>query len=527
MTFAAVAAILAPTAVRAADAKSPSLVLRIKSIDGILQDARYFAKLAGQEDALKQVDEVLKAYDIGIDRTKPIGLYAAVSPNLQESPVVLLIPVSNEDTFVKALAGFNITAKKGDDGVFTLENLPNNVPVAVYFRFAHGYACVTVMEKANISKENLLDPTKVLPKEDAVLALSLRLSDLPDLAKQLAIQQLDSQLAQAKEKKEPNEPPAVTKFRETMIDKVGEHVKDIITDGDELTLRLDVNTSKDDVALDASFKAKPGSKLSKEMKEAGAKSLFTGLASNNDAIRFLVSVLLPEDLRKTIAPAVDEAAKKMIEEQKDETKKALAKAAMEALGPTIKAGELDIGGALHGPDSAGHFTAIGGIKVKSGQGINDFVHQISKDLPEKDKSKIVLDAETVGDMKIHKITVDKNDENAKKMFGTDTVYLGIGDNMVLVGIGPDALSEMKSAATATAAAAPALSATVSVARAASLDEKDKNAAKTAKQVFGANPNGNDTVSITVETGETVRLQIKVKGKVIAFGALSEAAKQEK
>jgi hypothetical protein len=525
--FAAVVAMLAPVSLRAADPKSPTLVLRVKSIDGLLQDVRYIAKLAGQEDKVQQADGLLKAFDLGIDQKKPFGVYVNMAADGGMPSAVILIPVSSEDAILKALAGhLQITPKKGDDGVYTIENIPN-VPVAVFFRFDHGYACVTAMDKSSISKENLLAPSKVLPEDDAVLALDARISGIPEQGRQMILLGLDNVLNAAKEKKEPNETPEMAKMRLELIDRAGEQIKKILTDGDEFSLRFGIDASKDDIGLDVKFKAKPGSQLAKEMNSARSQSLFTGLAGANDAIRLVGSVVLPEDARKAIGPAIDELTKKALEEEKDEGKKALLKAGIETIAPTIKAGEIDLGAFVRGPDANGHFTIVGGLKVKNGKGIDEFVHKVFKEMPEKDRAKITLDADSVGSMKIHKIDADDMDADGKKVFGTTNVYVGISDNMVLVGLGMDGLNAVKSAASASPATAPALDITVSVARAAGLNKKDENAAKAAKAAFGENPNGNDTVTIKAETGEASRFQIRVKGKIIAFGAAAAGMATDK
>ena len=68
-----------------------------------------------------------------------------------------------------------------------------------------------------------------------------------------------------------------------------------------------------------------------------------------------------------------------------------------------------------------------------------------------------------------------------------------------------------------------LSVVVSAARAAGLDVKEKKAAKVAKDVFGSDPKGSDTITMTLEMAQTARLKVNVKGKVIAFGAKAAEA----
>lgn len=517
--FAVVAALLAPMSLRAADPKAPTIVLRMKSIEGILHDAHYIAKLAGQEDKVEQVDGILKTMDIGIDQKKPIGLYIDMSEGGGAGlpSFVALVPVANEEALLNLLKNqLNLMPQKGDDGVYTIENVPS-VPTAIYIRFDHGYACVTAMDKSNISKEKLLSPSKVLPDDDAIIALDARISSIPDQGKQMILMGLEEALKKVKEQTPPNETPEQAKLREQMMARAGEQLKKIINEGDEFSLRLGVDAKKDDISLEVSFKAKPGTSLAKEMNEGRGKSLFTSLAGSDDAIRALGNVRLPEETRQAIGPMFDEFAKKALEKETDESKKALLKAGIETITPTIKAGVVDLGAVLRGPDSNGHFTAVGGLEVKDGKAIDELIHKVCKDLPEKDKGKVTLDAASADGMKIHKILAEEMDANGQKLFGSKDVYVGIADNMVVIGLGPDGLNAVKAAASAKPASAPAIDVMVSIARCAELDKKDDKAAKAAKAIFGEHPEGKDTITIKAETGEKSRLEVHFKGKIIEFG----------
>src|SRR5262245_44487101 len=92
----AIAALVLPMAVRA---EEPAIVVKIKSLEGVLADARYVAKMAGPdiEEKLKQAEGVLGGFKgkeglYGIDVTRPIGFYANITAGLTDSSAVLLVP---------------------------------------------------------------------------------------------------------------------------------------------------------------------------------------------------------------------------------------------------------------------------------------------------------------------------------------------------------------------------------------------------------------------------------------------------
>src|SRR5437773_2136204 len=71
--------------VRSADdkTKTPTLIVRVQSLDGLIGDARYLATLAGREEEGKQADAFLKQLTgekgiEGLDPKRPMGLYGTL-----------------------------------------------------------------------------------------------------------------------------------------------------------------------------------------------------------------------------------------------------------------------------------------------------------------------------------------------------------------------------------------------------------------------------------------------------------------
>ena len=511
--------------------QAPAIVLRLKSLEGILADARYLAKLADQEEQFKQGEELMKTFTNGlggIDQTRPFALYGDISPGLQDSPVVLLVPIADEKAFVAFLESVNVKAEKGKDDVYTIDTIPGvPIPVTVYFRFVHKYAYITVMEKGNIADKKLLKPEAILPAagDTSLVSLSLRFDGFPDILKQIALGQIENQMSAAKEQKPANETPAMKKLREGMIDLVTEKIKSLLTDGEEMTIKLGVDQKKDDLNAEFSFKAKKGSQLAKDMESIGrTSSLFSALSSDNTALRVVAALALPVELRNLMGPAIDDAIKDALAKETDPAKLKAMKMVFDAILPTVKAGDLDAGLSLVGPDKDGHFTVIGGAKVVKGKGIEDVVRELSKLMPEKDQKNLVLDATTIGDVKVHKILMPEGDP--KKVLGESSAYFAFRDDLVLIAAGPDALKSLKEAL----AAEPKKSSTLlkldmALGRAAALNPSDPKSAKAAQEVFGKDANGLDVVSVTVEMGESLKVSLHAKAKIIALGAKAQKAKE--
>src|SRR5262249_7114266 len=103
---------------------SPGLILRFRPIDTLQVDIKWLIKTAGQEEAAKQVDELLNAYvkGKGIDAKKPLGVYGNVGPMGIDSSAVVMIPVTEEKPFLKLLDGLGYTVKE-KGGMHTIQAL--------------------------------------------------------------------------------------------------------------------------------------------------------------------------------------------------------------------------------------------------------------------------------------------------------------------------------------------------------------------------------------------------------------------
>jgi len=99
----------------APEAKSdkPSLILRVAALDQLRADLRYLAELVGQKETAGQLDALLKAKIgdnglEGIDTKKPLGAYGWVKSSYEDSPLVVMIPVTDEKAFLALLETLDV-----------------------------------------------------------------------------------------------------------------------------------------------------------------------------------------------------------------------------------------------------------------------------------------------------------------------------------------------------------------------------------------------------------------------------------
>src|SRR5262249_18811539 len=133
---------------------------------------------------------------------------------------------------------------------------------AAYFRFANGYAYVTVRDPKAISKDRLLMPAAVLEgNATSMLEIAVDLEQIPGQLKDVVIGELTRNLSEGKADKKPGETDAQYKFRIAVVDELTTQFKAIVQDGKSVTMRLDIDPKKDEMSLALSFTAKPDSKL--------------------------------------------------------------------------------------------------------------------------------------------------------------------------------------------------------------------------------------------------------------------------
>ncbi|HEX4588708.1 MAG TPA: hypothetical protein VH120_02185 [Gemmataceae bacterium] len=529
----------APT-VRAADAKpaTPTVLVQIQSIDGLIAGAKYIATLAGHGEQANQVEKMLPQFlgakglgGTGIDTTKPWGFYGILDPQIPNSPVVVLIPVTDEKTFVDSLttyAGFapqaNVKIAKGDDGIYSVTSA---APVAVYFTVADGYAYFTGLRQESIAKANRLDAGKLLTADDKTLVrATARLDAIDPTFKQIALGQFENQVAAAKEQSKPKETAAQKKLRGDVIDYVSGQVKSLLTDGQAVDFRLVLDRKVEQIGAELTLTAAPGSPLAQSIAAAGKRESRFG-PLNGSAGYAALNVALPEPLRGPLMAAVEEGFNQQQAGQKDAVKKALGQKAFDALKPTLEAEELDLFVALLGPNSAGRFTAAGGIKLKDAPRVDQLVRDLIKIAPDpKAQEAIKFDAETVGEVKVHRVDPPELDAEAKRIFGGDAVaFFAFPTNAQVAAFGADAAQALRQVLAATGKPGGPFRAEGSVGRLAGLD-KDAGAAakKAAGEAFGSD-HQSDIVRISVSGGELLRLRASMKTQVIKFGVKMDEAKK--
>ena len=440
----------------------PTVVVRINSIDSLIDHVKFLVGLAGQKDAARQIEGLIKTKIgdkglEGVDSRRPFGMYARVGKDIDDVTAAVLLPIADEKAFLNLLKNLEFQTVKGGNGIYTIKT---GSPIDAYLRFANKYAYITALNTAALEDKNLLDPAKVLAgKATSAFTLTIQLDQVPASAKQLTTSMAEQVLQEAQDQKIPGESPAQKAFRVAAINTVTRLIASVLRDGKELMTEVDLDQKSGDLSATFSLSGTSGSELAAGI-EAIAKypSLFAGLVKTNAAFAGLGHLKLPEPLVKALGDVVDEARAMALAGIADGGNKQQAEALFNVLSPTLKSGDFD--GALVVTSKGKQLTLLTAFKVRKGdelgKTIRDLVSANLMDLPPAMRNMIKLDVAAVGPTKIHKLelpAMDQGGKMAEALFGDLSLYVGFTNDAMYLSLGKDGLQAIKEAIPVKATAA--------------------------------------------------------------------------
>jgi hypothetical protein len=197
--------------------------------------------------------------------------------------------------------------------------------------------------------------------------------------------------------------------------------------------------------------------------------------------------------------------------------------ATDAFTPTLKAGVLDVGLVVSG--TVGRLTPLAAVRLAEGGKVESWVKVVAAFAPEA-SAKFTFDARKAGGLSLHKVVAPNPD--LKAAFGTDTIWFAITDDLLLLSIESEG-KVIAAAAEAKAGKVGVASANLSVARtvlAAEKGLKPELLSELAKIVFGsAGPSGKDTLRVSINGGEALKIRVGLKGKAVKFAARVDEEKK--
>jgi hypothetical protein len=284
--LAAIAAALLTCGFASAQPKDgPTIELRLRSVNDLVDKFEYLAGLAGKEDAAVQVRELIKVLSAdgkgieGIDPKKPIGAYAMLVKEIESSPFVVMLPIADEQQFLKALkTRLDITPEKNDDGTMKAA-----VPLIneVNLRFANGYLYVSPKAK-DLDPKTLLKPGAYFANDDgAAASLIVHIDRIPADLKTFALGQFELGVNEERKKNADTETAAEKRLKALIFDNVIGGAKGLSDDGKDLSVKLFVEPKTGALSAEITLTAKSGSPMAKNFASLGSQtSLPVGIVAS-------------------------------------------------------------------------------------------------------------------------------------------------------------------------------------------------------------------------------------------------------
>jgi hypothetical protein len=500
----------------------PSVVVRIRPVGELIKDARTVAKLIDQEAMFDNIEPALTPILGAIDTTRPIGFYAQIKAEPVNSIGVLMVPVKSAKDLLAVIG--TVANPTEQNGLYTVNA---GAPFDVLFRFHGDYVYATVRNtpdaEAALDKNKIYAPARIFDAKDESLAsVTFNLDAIPNGLKQKALDHIDEFLRD-ENLKHAKEPSPQKEVHEALVTEFARRGQMLVADALTLNIRLDFDRTKETMGANLRLAARKDTALANEIaRKTLGQGLGEGMLGDPFASKFAVYAVVPETLKKTLDPLVDQVLGSIV--QKAEALQADAKDVAAALAPTLKSGLLDAGVDLHGPNADGFASVLVGLRLVDGDRIEASLRRLVGNIGAKDRKDLTLDVAKVGGVAIHRIAPkDFPKKDLRDMVGDDAkLFFAFRKDLLLVGIGGETgtLAAMKTALQAEPKACKALQGQVAIRNlAAVIERKHEGIVDAAKKAF---PKGaDDMIRYSITGGDAVEAQVTSSIRMILFGMLAQ------
>lgn len=433
-------------------AAPPTVVVSVKSLDELLDDANTIGESVGQpglKDAAEGQISALTGGDglAGVDRERSFGAYWSMD---QSDPngigtVVAFIPVTDKEAFEKLIRNFVPDLKVEDEKwTATVQGIP------LFGKIVEDYAYISSSEEA---LEELAE-LESITNEDYDISLQVILSNIPAQLKETYLSVVEQSANNDRSSDSPAKNPAEEVGRELGLQWALAGITAVVNGGDRLTFGLDFDEEARLASVDFDLTSIKGSDLERSF-TAYSKMVpaFGAISPESPALRLVLSHPTTAILDKL--PELFDAIRKSAESEIDNDPKmkddADRQAAKDVSNRLLNIAEATLkSGALHsvlvveeGDDDT--VRIYGGTKVAKGDDAGkllDDVLKLAKESPEL--ANVTPDVAKHAGARIHEIKADAHDKQAE-MFGDSPLHLAIRADSLWLSIGGGNLDALKAA----------------------------------------------------------------------------------
>ena len=523
LAAAAMLAVLSPSA----PAADPAIVYQTQPIGRVLDDSRAVIGMIAGDKAVESFNKEIKTKlgdrgFLGLDINRPILGYIDVTPDLTDTVLVLALPVSNEKDFLDFCERWNKSKPKAlKDGLYEVPPLTPELKAVM--RVSEGYAYIatgvkdparTLDAKSIVPTAKLYDPTDISLASGRVYFDRIP-KEVRTKAKE-AFDQFDKMIAGGG--------GGVGMQEKVLLDPLlglAKRALALSEGAKEAALRLELNPGTADFQATLTVTPIAGSPLEK---------VIGGMKPAMNAFADLVTPDAAAGLRLQIPFDIPEV--------RDSTVKGLEflqkEAANNAFGPvkpmidellkgsirTVKAGPVDVGVVVRGPDKDGAFTGVGAITFDDPSAIEkEFKKFVTGNAPADFQQALKWDAEKVNGVSVHTLDLSMMPGEGPafiRMFGQNaTMAFAFAPKAYYQAIGPDPIGAIKAAMALKPGEAPHLQAVVNPSRLVKLVQAaDPQAGAIVAGTIGTDDKLAQAVALSVSGGKELTVKFGLSGTVI-------------
>lgn len=522
-----------PCFAAAAEPPAPAIEVRVKAIAELTGIIEYAGDLLMQPEAGKQFADMIKIFGAGekglegIDAAHPIGGYVRISENIADSAIVVMVPVKNETAFLGLLKDkLNVEAKKGKGDIYTIE-IPQLPIGAVHFRFLHGYAYATIRNVKSIDPEIVLKPKEFFTAADkAILSADIHWDRFPADVKKVMLGQIELQLVEMTKDWGGSELQKLA--RRGLLDIGVGMVKTMIEDGKQLNVSLDADPKSDTVAANVRLTAMPKTRLETNLKSwADRESTAASLSVAKNPLASLgVIAKIPAGTHAKLGKLIDVVFDDLLASANDDGK-AIATKLVDALGPTMKSDDIQLGLLIVKPGKENSIRLHAAVKADKGAELEKVLREFAPFLMGGEAS-VKFDVEKFAGRNLHEGS--HSNEQLKGNFGTENLWIATSDDLLAFGI-EEKPKRLKAYLEAKPKMLPMLSLEVSAAQFGVMAEKDvapEDYTAILQNVYGKEgPAGRDTLKLTISGGRELNVKLELKGRAVTMFVAVDRDKKKK
>ncbi len=511
---------------------APAIEVRVKAVAELTGVIEYAGEILMQPEAGKQFAQIIKTLGAGdkglegIDPTLPIGGYVRISENIADSAIVVMVPLKDDAAFRDLLKNkLHVEPKLGDDDVYTIE-VPQLPLGAIYFRVVGKYAYATIRNVKSIDKATVISPKDFFKDTvKPILAATVHWDRFPTDVKKVLLGQVELQLVEAI--KDAGGSELQKQARRGLVDIGVDMVKSILTDGEQLTVTVDADPKSDTLSTAVRLTAKPKTPLAANLASWADRTSLAATVSvaKNPMGSFGLIAKIPSGTREKLTKLIDILFDDLLAGANEDLKP-LATKLVDAIGPTLKSNDVQLGLLVAKPGKEKGIRLHVAMKMEKGNELENVLREFAPFLMGGEAS-VKFDVEKLGDRNLHEGRFTNSPFT--DTFGTEMAWIVTSNDLLAVGI-EDKPTELKGFLNGKTSKLPMLSLELSAVKFGQIGSKNLSPEKyeeLIQTVFGkVGPAGLDTIKLTITGGQELNLKFDLKGQAFKFFALIDQERKK-